>query len=173
MDFELNNAIEILERTPVTLRALLSGISDKWTENNEGPDTWSPEDVVRHLIQGEEEDWIPRARIILDSGESEPFVPFERFAFKKRYAEEGLPELLDRFEKFRKKNLEALVELNLTGDRLQLCGTHPEFGKVTMGQLIATWAVHDLSHIVQIARAMAKQYQSAVGPWRKYLSLFD
>ena len=173
MDFELKRAREVLERTPATLRALLSGLHDDWVYNNEGPGTWSPVDVLGHLIHGEETDWIPRAQIILQHGQSFAFEPFDPLAFCERDSSRGksLPALLDTFEALRQQNLVSLEEMNLGAHRLQLCGTHPKFGKVTMAQLIATWAVHDLAHIVQIARTMAKQYDAAVGPWKEYLSV--
>jgi len=173
MDFELERAKEILENTPRTLRALLTGIHDDWASANEGPDTWSPLDVLAHLIHGEETDWVPRAQIILRHGQSFAFEPFDRFAFRERDSSKGkeLPELLDAFEELRARNIATLDGMKLTDRELELCGTHPEFGRVTMAQLIATWAVHDLAHIVQIARAMAKQYDAAVGPWKEYLSV--
>lgn len=171
MDFSIDDAVAILERTPQTLSALLTGLPEPWIDNNEGPDTWSPIDVTKHLIHGEEEDWIPRIRIILAQGESQTFVPFDRFAFRDRSKGKLLPDLLDQFEALRKENLVSLAELKLTQTQLELRGKHPEFGTVTMSQLIATWATHDLSHIVQVARVMAKQYQTAVGPWAAYLSV--
>lgn len=173
MEFELRHAREILERTPVTLSTMLSGIADEWLLANEGPDTWSPLDVVSHLIHGEEVDWIPRARIIIRHGESFTFEPFDPSAFADRESikGKGLRELLDTFATLRARNLTSLDEMDLTVEKLELAGTHPEFGRVTMAQLIATWAAHDLSHIVQAARAMAKRYDIAVGPWKEYLSV--
>ncbi len=175
MDLEVNQATEILERTPATLRTLLAGLSDGWISGNEGADTWSPIDVVKHLIHGEEVDWIPRAQIILQHGESFAFEPFDPLAFEGRASSsgKGIAELLDTFEELRARNLAALQEMDLSKSQLSLCGTHPEFGRVTLGQLIATWAAHDLAHIVQIARAMAGQYTAAVGPWKKYLSVLS
>lgn len=171
MKFEQEHAREILERTPATLEALLLGLPDEWVSSNEGPDTWSPIDVLGHLIHGEEADWIPRARIILQYGESFAFEPFDRFTFQERNNRKPLSKLLETFEVLRQRNLVTLDQMDLSLDQLNLCGTHPEFGRVTMGQLIATWAVHDLAHIVQIARVMAKQYGTAVGPWKEYLSV--
>ena len=173
MDFTLEEATQILERTPTTLRLLVEGLSAGWTSNNEGPDTWSPRDVVAHLIHGEEDDWIPRARNILQHGEAVPFKPFDRFAFAERYKGKSPAELLDTFEDLRRQNLEALAAMSLGPEQLKLYGTHPAFGRVTMAQLLATWAVHDLSHIVQITRVMAKQYDRAVGPWKAYLSVLS
>lgn len=173
MDFELDHATEILARTPATLRTLLSGLSDAWVIGDEGPDTWSPTDVLKHLIHGEEVDWIPRAQIILQHGESVTFEPFDPLAFEGRESSSGkcIEDLLVTFETLRTRNLAVLEGMNLTESQLDLCGTHPEFGRVTLGQLIATWATHDLSHIVQISRTMVKQYETAVGPWTKYLSV--
>jgi hypothetical protein len=171
MNFKLKHAVEILEQTPGTLRALVGGLSDPWISTNEGPDTWSPYDVVGHLIHGEETDWIARLRIILEHGESRTFTPFDRFAFFQKSKGKTLGELLETFAKLRKENLQALEELKLEPRHYDMKGTHPEFGQVTLGQLIATWAVHDLSHIDQIVRTMAKQYHDAVGPWKAYLSI--
>lgn len=171
MEFDQESAREILERTPSTLTALLSGLPDDWTANNEGPDTWSPHDIVAHLIHGEEADWVPRAHIILEHGESLAFEPFDRFAFGKYAEGRSVEELLKRFAELRRRNLDALRDLELTPETLELSGTHPEFGRVTMSQLIATWAVHDLAHIAQIARVMARQWDAEVGPWKKYLSV--
>jgi DinB family protein len=174
MEFELEQAKDILRRTPATLEALLRGLPAEWLGSNEGPDTWSPLDVLGHLIHGEEEDWIPRAKIILQHGESSAFEPFDRFAYLERESTKGkgLADLLATFETLRAENLAALDELDLDNDnRLALLGTHPEFGRVTLGQLIATWATHDLAHIVQIARVLARQYDTAVGPWKEYLSV--
>ena len=174
MEFELEQAKDILRRTPATLEALLRGLPAEWLGSNEGPDTWSPLDVLGHLIHGDEEDWIPRARIILQHGEASIFEPFDRFAYLERESTKGkgLAALLATFETLRAKNLAALDEMDLDNDdRLALLGTHPEFGRVTLGQLIATWATHDLAHIVQIARVLARQYDAAVGPWKEYLSV--
>ena len=174
MEFDLAQGKDILRRTPATLDALLRGLPDEWLGGNEGPNTWSPLDVLGHLIHGEEEDWIPRALIVLQHGESSAFEPFDRFAYLERESTKGKgpADLLDTFEALRTKNLATLDDMDLdNNDRLALLGTHPEFGRVTLGQLIATWATHDLAHIVQIARVMAKQYDSAVGPWKAYLSV--
>jgi hypothetical protein len=171
MNFQLKHAVEILEQTPGTLRALVGGLSDPWILTDEGPDTWSPYDVVGHLIHGEETDWIARIKIILEHGESRTFTPFDRFAFFQKSKGKTPGELLETFEKLRKENLRALEALKLEPRHYDLKGTHPAFGQVTLGQLIATWAVHDLSHIAQIVRTMAKQYHDAVGPWKAYLSV--
>jgi hypothetical protein len=171
MEFQLEHAVEILVQTPGTLLSLVGGLSDSWILSNQGPDTWSPFDVVGHLIHGEETDWIPRIKIILEHGETRVFTPFDRFAFFRASKGKTLPELLEKFKKLRKENLRVLEELKLEPRHFGLKGTHPEFGPVTLGQLIATWVVHDLSHIEQIVRTMARQYQTAVGPWRAYLSI--
>jgi len=171
MEFEFTHAVEILVRTPGTLRSLLGGLPGTWISTNEGPDTWSPHDVVGHLIHGEETDWIPRMKIILEHGEAKTFTPFDRFAFFQKSKGKTLPELLETFEKLRKQNLRALEESALEPYHFDLKGTHPEFGPVTLGQLLATWVVHDLGHIGQMVRTMAKQYQNSVGPWQAYLSI--
>jgi hypothetical protein len=171
MECNLEHTIEVLEATPKTLSSLLAGLSETWLGSNEGPDTFSPRDVLGHLIHGEEDDWIPRTKIILERGESQPFKPFDRFAFREKYKGKSLDELLEVFESLRAKNLELLMTLKIQPHQLLLKGTHPELGTVTLGQLLATWAVHDLGHIAQIVRVMAKQYKDAVGPWKKYISL--
>jgi hypothetical protein len=171
--WELGRSIEILERTPGTLRSLLGGLSEDWLAADEGPDTFSPRDVLGHLIHGEEDDWIPRLQIILRDGESRPFTPFDRFAFRKKLEGKTTPELLEIFADLRRKNLRILCELKLQASQLDLKGTHPELGTVTLRQLIATWVVHDLGHLRQIARVMAKQYREAVGAWRAYLPVLD
>jgi len=169
MEFELSDAIDVLRRTPAVVRLLLADISDGWLRGTEGPDTWSPFDVIGHLIDGEETDWIPRARIILTRGQNPAFVPFDRFRHLglNRSAEPAT--LLDRFASLRAENVKILEGFRLTPAELALEGIHPEFGRVTMRQLLATWVAHDLGHIGQIARVMAKQYGTAVGPWRRYL----
>lgn len=170
MKFELSNGIAVLERTPATLRALLSGLPADWTAATEGPDTWSPFVVVGHLIHGERTDWIPRAQIILAQGASRRFTPYDRLA---QFRDEGksLEGLLDEFVALRAANLATLQEWRLDDARLSLQGEHPAFGAVSLRQLLATWVAHDLGHIVQISRVMARQYRDAVGPWREYLSV--
>jgi hypothetical protein len=171
MEFQLKHGVEVLEKTPQTLRALIGELSDPWILANEGPDTWSPFDVVGHLIHGEETDWIPRAKIILEHGEERTFTPFDRFAFFQKSKGKTLNELLVLFSNLRKENLRVLQELKLEPQHFELKGTHPEFGPVTLGQLIATWVVHDLDHIEQIVRTMAAQYRDNAGPWKAYLSI--
>lgn len=150
---------------------MLSGLDSGWVMNNEGAETWSPYDIVGHLIHGEDTDWIPRAQIILEEGIDQPFEPYDRFAQEERFEDWKLEDLLDLFEKRRAENLEALEALNLDEADLGKKGVHPAFGEVTLQELLATWAVHDLSHINQISRVMAKNYKDEVGPWREYISI--
>ncbi len=171
MDFELDKVLEILGRTPSTLSSLLEGLSPYWTEHRDGADDWSPFDVVGHLLHGEETDWIPRLEIMLEHGELRQFTPFDRFAQFEESKGKQLPELLSEFAEARRRNLRILTARQLTPEQLELRGTHPELGTVTVRQLLATWAVHDLAHIAQIARVMARGYSEEVGPWRKYLSI--
>jgi hypothetical protein len=173
MPFRIESAIEVLESTPRTLEAWLSGLSEGWIASNEGPETFSPLDVLGHLIHGEETDWIPRARIILENGESKPFEPFDRFAFKTAHAGLGLAERLALFSRLRRESLAALRALDVRPEQLARRGTHPALGTVTLEQLLSTWVVHDLGHLAQIARVMAKQYREDVGPWREYLPVLD
>ena len=173
MEFQLDSAKEVLRRTPATLNSLLRQLPDKWVVANEGPDSWSPFDVVGHLIHGEEADWIPRAKVILEFGESRPFEPFDRFAMLEKSRGKSLDELLDRFGRLRAESLQELERMNLTPEMLLKRGLHPELGVVTLGQLLSTWVVHDLGHIGQTARVMAKQYGEAVGPWRAYLPILN
>ncbi len=172
MEFDLGAGIAVLERTPATLRSMLSGLSPEWVEANEGPKTWSPFDVVGHLIHGERTDWIARAQIILAQGANRRFEPFDRFAQFRESEGKTLEQLLDEFERMRRENLETLAGWGLTDAHLALEGEHPELGPVTL-QLLATWVAHDVSHIGQIARVMAKQYRDAVGPWRQYLPVME
>lgn len=171
--FKLDQAKEILRRTPGTLNALLTDLPDEWTLANEGPDTFSPYDVIGHLIEGEENDWITRARIILEQGEARPFDKFDRFAMYEKSKGKSLPELLARFEELRVENLRQLDEMSLTPELLQKQGTHPALGAVTLSQLLSAWVVHDLGHIRQIVRVMAKQYREDIGPWTAYLSIVN
>lgn len=173
MDFDLSVSVPVLERTPAVLRTLLSGLSPSWVLANEGPDTWSPFDVVGHLIHGERTDWIPRARIILAQGAERRFAPFDRFAQFRESRGKSLETLLEEFEHLRRDNLETLAGWQLTDAQLALVGEHPALGPVTLRQTLATWVAHDLGHIAQIARVMAKQYRDAVGPWREYLPVMD
>src|SRR5689334_20166328 len=169
MDLSLAAGIEVLTRTPDTLEKMLRGLSSDWITRNEGPDTWSPQDIVGHLIHAEETDWIPRATMILSKGESQTFEPFDRFAQANRFVGWSLERLLGRFAELRAASVRTLRGWNLTPGQLDLRGRHPELGPVTLSQLIACWVVHDLGHIAQVARVMAKQYGDAVGPWKAYL----
>ena len=171
MEFKLEEGIEILRQTPSAINALLRPLSSAWSERNEGPNTWSPFDVVGHLIHGEETDWIPRARIILNEGQSRAFEPFDRVAMFEKSKGKSLPELLDTFSNLRRSNILELEQMNLTPVMLEKRGTHPELGPVTLAQLLAAWVVHDLGHISQIVRVMARQYRDEVGPWSAYLSI--
>jgi len=173
MNFSINTSIEILERTPNTLEAMLQGIDEEWTANNEGPETWSVYDIVGHLIHGEITDWIPRADIILSDNPHKAFTPFNRFAQFDDSKGKSLKVLLDEFKVLRKKNIEHLKSKNITATALELKGIHPAFGEVTLAQLLSTWVVHDLNHIAQISRVMAKQYKEAVGPWTAYLRILQ
>jgi hypothetical protein len=170
MAFELESAIAVLERTPAALDALLRGLPDSWTRSNEGADTWSAYDIVGHLVHGECTDWIPRARMILEHGEVRAFEPFDRFA-QMRNREASLSERLDEFARLRRETVAALRALKLCDEDLERTGTHPELGRVTLRQLLATWTAHDLNHVHQLARVMARQYASDVGPWVQYLGV--
>ena len=166
----LDDAVAILERTPAGLSALLEGLPEMWVKATEGDGTWSPYDVIGHLIHGERTDWIPRARHILAS-ETRPFEPFDRSAQFTESQGKSLSELLATFADLRRDNVAVLIGMNLTDADFGRTGLHPEFGEVTLGQLMATWVVHDLDHVAQIARTMAKVYAEATGPWSAYLSI--
>jgi hypothetical protein len=166
----LPDAIAVLERIPASLEALLNGLPDTWTKATEGEGTWSPYDVIGHLIHGEKTDWIPRARHIM-ADEKRPFEPFDRTAQFKESTDKDLSELLATFAELRRQNLAALVGMKVTEADLQRKGLHPELGEVTLRQLLATWVVHDLDHVAQVTRTMAKAYNDAVGPWSAYLSI--
>lgn len=168
--FRLSDAVALLERTPATLAALLERLPPTWTAATEGAKTWSPYDVIGHLIHGERTDWIPRARHIL-SGESRPFETFDREAQFRESRGKTLAELLATFADLRRRSLADLAAMRLTDGDLARTGAHPELGAVTLGQLLATWVVHDLDHVGQIARTLAKVYADAVGPWTAYLSI--
>jgi hypothetical protein len=168
--FSLYDALAILERTPATLSALLMGLPDTWVRATEGDGTWSPYDVIGHLIHGERTDWIPRARHII-AGETRPFEAFDRMAQFTESQGKSLGELLTTFAELRQENVAALVGMNLGDADFGRRGLHPELGEVTLGQLLATWVVHDLDHVTQIARTMAKVYTEETGPWSAYLSI--
>ncbi len=169
MEFQIGHAKEILRRTPATLNSLLRHLPEEWALANEGPESWSPFDVVGHLIHGEEADWIPRAKLILGYGEKLTFEPFDRFAMFEKSRGKSLGDLLDVFEQLRGESLKELEVMNLRPEMLGKRGMHPELGVVTLSQLLSTWVVHDLGHIGQIVRVMAKQYGEAVGAWQTYL----
>jgi hypothetical protein len=168
--FRLADATALLERTPASLSAWLDGLPEAWVRATEGDGTWSPYDVIGHLIHGERTDWIPRARHIL-AGERRPFEPFDRTAMLTESQGKSVHELLAVFAGLRRENVAALAGMNLTDEDLERKGLHPELGEVTLEQLLATWVAHDLNHVAQIARTMAKVYGEATGPWRVYLSI--
>ena len=169
MEFDLERSIAVLERAPAALRALLDGLDAPWVRGTEGPDTFSPFDALGHLIDGEETDWIPRARIILARGPDLRFDPYDRFRHRARNAGRSLESLLEEFARLRAANLGLLRSWKLTARELDLPGEHPRLGRVTLRQLLAAWVVHDLGHLAQVARVMAKQYGDQVGPWVPFL----
>jgi hypothetical protein len=169
VDFDLELSIDVLARTPATLQTLLGGLGDPWIRGDEGPDTFSPFDVVGHLIDGEETDWMARARIILARGPDPRFEPYDRFRHRARNAGRTLASLLEEFARLRADNLEVLRSWRLTATDLELTGVHATFGRVTLAQLLAAWVVHDLGHVAQVVRVMAKQYRTAAGPWVAFL----
>jgi uncharacterized damage-inducible protein DinB len=171
MTFQIEQALEILERTPATLQALLSGLSTGWTQTSGDIETWDAYAVIGHLIHCEETDWLPRAEIILQNGETRPFEPFDRLAQFDRFTDQPLDQLLDMFAGLRRQNLARLKAMQLTPAQLALRGTHPELGPVTLGQLLAAWVVHDLNHIGQIVEALSKRYGQDVGPWQAYMPI--
>jgi hypothetical protein len=171
MHFDLNESVAVLRRTPATLATLLDGLGPSWIEAREGPDTFSPFDVVGHLIDGEETDWLPRARIILAGGPDPRFEPYDRFRHRTRNVGRTLMSLLEEFAILRAANLDLLASLRITPTQLDLEGIHPVYGPVTLRQLLAGWVVHDLGHLAQVARVMAKQYRDAVGPWVSVLPI--
>lgn len=173
MHFNLNETINILNRTPAILRSQVSGFSSVWLSNNYGDDTWSVHEIIGHLIWGERTDWVPRAKHILEQGESTPFEPFDRSGHHSLCQTTSTEELLNIFEVERKESLEALHSLSLTTSDLEKRGIHPALGTVSLSELLSTWTVHDLNHIAQIAKAMAYQYGDCVGAWREYLSILS
>lgn len=173
MEFQLTDGLAVLERTPATLAAMLAGLGPQWFDATEGADTWSPYVIVGHLIHGERTDWISRAQIILTQGDDRRFAPYDRFAQFQESAGKSLAILLEDFARLRATNLATLAGWRLTDRELALSGEHPAFGTVTLRQLLSTWVAHDLGHIAQTARVMAKQYREEVGPWRAYLPILD
>jgi uncharacterized damage-inducible protein DinB len=173
MEFNLHQSVQILERTPVVITAMLEGLPEEWVTQNEGPGTWSPYDIVGHLVHGENTDWIPRMKIILADTADKAFTPFDRFAQFENSKGKSLSQLLNTFRLLRQQNIQYLHSCHLTAEDFTKQGIHPAFGPVTLAQLLATWTVHDLNHIAQIARVMARQYQPAVGPWVAYLGILQ
>lgn len=171
MEFQLNKAIEILERTPGVMKSLLLGISNEWTQQNEGSDTWSPYDVIGHLVHGEKTDWMPRLEIVLGTSERTTFEPYDRFAQFEMSKGKSLTTLLSEFETLRKRNLETLCSKNLSEVDLNNTANHPSLGVVSLKNLLSAWVVHDLGHIAQVSRVMAKQYKEEIGPWTNYLTI--
>lgn len=173
MDFSLDLSLDILHRTPAVLRTMLHGVSAEWTDATEGPDTWSPYTIVGHMLHADRTDWIVRANLILAHHANRTFAPYDRFAQFTESVGKSLAQLLDEFEALRAANLFTVRGWQLTDAQLQLTAEHPAFGTVSLDQLLATWVVHDLGHIAQIARVMARQYREAIGPWRAYLPIVD
>jgi len=173
MKFDLERSIELLSATPLTVRALLGELSEDWTAGSGDRDNWEPYDIIGHYIYAEEADWIPRAKVILAQADDRTFPPFDRYGQFERPAEETLADRLDEFARIRAENIEILRSWELVDEELDLKGVHPEFGEVSLRELIATWVVHDLTHIRQIATVMAKRYNEAVGPWKAYLSILN
>lgn len=171
MNFSVARSIELLERTPYVLDLMLRDLSPFWTDQNEGPDTWSPHDVLGHLIHGDRTDWVARTQIILSDSGPKEFAKFDRFAQFQESAGKTLADLLTEFKTLRADNVRWLKSLNLSDDDLKKTGVHPSFGEVTLAQLLSTWTVHDLDHISQISRVMAKQFHDDVGPWKEYLKV--
>jgi DinB superfamily len=172
MEFVIESARDVLRRTPETLRALVSDLAEPWLHGREAAHAWSPYQVCGHLLHIEECDWMDRTRVILEHGTTRVFEPVDREAGFARFAGHSLSDLLDRFARQRRVNLEELARL-VTSDELERRGVHPDFGEVTLAQLLATWVVHDLNHLNQIVKTMAKEYTDAVGPWRAFLPILD
>lgn len=173
MNHDLQQTIAVLNRTPATLNALLRELPEPWTHTNEGPNTWSAYDVIGHLIHGERTDWMPRIRLILQFGENRAFEPFDRFAQARESQGKSLPQLLDEFGFLRSRNLDELRSLNLQPEDFNRRGKHPALGTVTLSELLAAWAAHDLTHLHQISRILAHQYRDAVGPWSKFMGVMQ
>jgi len=171
MNYSIGKSLEILSRTPDILKIMLGGLSKEWIKNNEGEKTWSPYNVVGHLVHGEKTDWIKRTEIILSELENKTFTPFDRFAQDNNDQFVPIEELLKEFKELRLKNLEKLKSFQLDEDKLSRTGIHPDLGVVQLKELLSTWTVHDLGHIAQLSRVMAKQYATEVGPWKKYLGI--
>ena len=173
MKYSLEKSYEILERTPDVLQSLLAGLSDDWLLHNEGPETFSPYDVIGHLVHGEKTDWVVRTKMILEFGNAQTFERYDRFAQYEESKDKSLQQLLDEFAAIRKENMSWFRSLNLTEDDLDRKGMHPVLGDVTLKNLLATWVVHDLTHIAQITRVMAKQYKEEMGPWQEFFRILN
>jgi len=173
MQFHLHQGLEVLSQTPAVMNALLRGKSDVWLTARKTPETFSSLDVLGHLMHAELTDWIPRVRMIIEHGDTQAFEPFDRFGFQKLIAGKNVNELLDEFAELRSQSLHTLTSLNIGEDQLAMPGKHPELGQVTLGNLLATWVVHDLGHISQVVKILAGEYREAVGPWRAYTTILD
>ena len=171
MQFRMNEGLEILRSTPAALTAMLAGKSAGWLSARTTPEAFNPADVIGHLIHAEQTDWIPRVRIILKHGDARTFDPFDRFDFQALIAGKSIDQLLAEFAEARRESLETLLSFNLSEEQFALPGRHPEFGAVTLGNLLATWCVHDLGHTAQVAKTLASAYRDAVGPWLAYTSI--
>jgi hypothetical protein len=173
MQLQMDQALEVLAQTPAVMSALLKGKSAVWLNARKMPGSFSPLDVLGHLMHGEMTDWIPRARIILEHQDREVFEPFDRFGFQPLISNKTVDQLLDEFAELRRQSLQTLHEFGVEEEQLDLPGKHPELGRVTMRNLLATWVLHDLGHMTQVAKTMANEYRDEVGPWRAYLTILD
>jgi len=173
MRYSVDEAISVLKKTPIVLKTLLGDLSSDWTHTNEGGDSWSPFDVVGHLVHGEKTDWMPRLEIVLNDSPDKTFSPYDRFAQFEMSQGKSLAQLLDEFELLRNDNLDTLQSKRLTSADLDREGIHPELGPVTLSEMLSAWVVHDLGHIAQVSRVMAKQYKDEVGPWPRYLTILN
>lgn len=169
----LDDTIALLARTPAALTALLRGLPESWTSHNEGGDSWNAVEILGHLIHGERTDWMPRTRHVLQAGDSRPFEPFDRLGHLTESEGKSLDALLYEFARLRSDNLDELRAMELTAEDLERRGLHPALGAVTLSQLLATWAAHDLSHLHQLSRVLAHQSRNAVGPWSAYLGVMQ
>lgn len=173
MNYNLGEAISVLEKTPVVLTAMLDELSQDWTHQNEGKDTWSPFDIIGHLVHGEKTDWMPRLEIVLSTSEEKTFTPYDRFAQFETSKGKSVTSLLTEFRSLRKENLTILRAKKLTEGDLDKQGIHPELGPISLRNMLSAWVVHDLGHIAQISRVMAKQYKEEIGPWTQYLTIVN
>ena len=172
MKFDRERSVQILSRTPLVLETLLDGLDHQWIYANEGPDTWNAFDIMGHFIEGEKTDWIPRMQIILSNAPDKKFQKFDRFKQFEESKGKNISQLIAEFKKLREENLKILADTTLDEKTLSMTGIHPEFGDVTLRQLLSTWVTHDLAHLLQVSRVMAKQYKEEIGPWTKYFSVF-